>query len=774
MNFQRTNSHEKEDAEFKLRQKALLLRSLVESISIPVFYKDAKGVFLGCNKAFEEYIGKSKDQITGKKVYDLYVERLAKEYDEADKSLFRNPGARTFETQVVDAKNQLRDVEINKSVFRDERGEVAGIVGVIHDITVQKQAESQLKESEERFRVLVEQAADCMILHDLDGAVRDVNPHACETYQYSREKLLKMNVSELAPGYSELLKQSAFMDSLEPYQPFTFDAKQVKKDGETMDVEVRGCLIYLRGEKLILGMWRDISRHRTAIQQLQKSRANILNIIEKNPDAVFITDDEHNIVFANAMAEKMFGRKRGELVGSPFGILLAEDSPTEIEFVSLEGKTGNGEMRVIDFEWEGKPASLVMIRDITTRKKTEETLKERERQLRQSQKLEAIGTLAGGIAHDFNNILSAVMGFTELSLYEVEKGSDLESNLMEVYSAGKRATDLVRHILTFARQTEDEFKPVKVSLIAKEALKLLRSTIPTSVEIRQNMRSESLVMADPTRIHQILMNLCTNAAQAMEENGGRLEVSLLDEIIDGSASGPASHVEPGEYLKIVVSDTGRGIPEKHIPLIFEPYFTTKDIGEGTGLGLAVVHGIVKGCRGDIVVESEMGKGTTFSVYLPAIRQRTEKKTEAAGSVPTGDERILFVDDEPVICKIGERILGRLGYDVTTRTSGLEALELIRKKPGFFDLLVTDMTMPQIGGDKLAEAIMEIDPDLPVILCTGYSKKISKEKTEKLGIKAFSMKPLTSRGLASTVRKVLDDRNVGKFRPRSECSKVEAL
>ncbi|MBW2709489.1 MAG: response regulator [Deltaproteobacteria bacterium] len=378
-------------------------------------------------------------------------------------------------------------------------------------------------------------------------------------------------------------------------------------------------------------------------------------------------------------------------------------------------------------------------------------------QLQQAQKMEAIGTLAGGISHDFNNILSVVLGYTELALQTSGEGSLLTRNLHEVYNAGKRARDLINHILTFSRQAEHEEPiPVQVKLIVNETLKLLRASLPSTIEIRQDTQSDATIMADPTQIHRVLMNLCTNAGHAMQKNGGILEVNLVNVEVDADFAARHLDMFPGPYLKLTVSDTGYGIDPTLIDRVFDLYFTTKEKGEGTGMGLSVVSGIVKSYGGAITVYSEPGKGTTFNVFLPVLEGVVESKTQNEAPLPGGDERILFVDDEPMIVDVGRQLLGNLGYDVVGTVSSLEALDLFRSNPEGFDLVITDMTMPHMTGDILAKEIMKLKPGIPIILCTGYSEFASEEGVKALGISAFAMKPLLKRELATAVRGVLDD------------------
>jgi signal transduction histidine kinase/CheY-like chemotaxis protein len=380
-----------------------------------------------------------------------------------------------------------------------------------------------------------------------------------------------------------------------------------------------------------------------------------------------------------------------------------------------------------------------------------------EMQLRQVQKLEALGTLAGGIAHDFNNVLSPIVGFTELAMDDVPKDGELYNDLQEIFNAAIRARDLVKQILAFSRQAKSERVPLKVQLIVKEVLKLLRATLPTTIALTRHIDENcGPVLADPTDMHRIIMNLCTNAFHAMRDQGGELKVTLENCVLGSDERVPSLNLPSGKYLKLTVSDTGVGMDEATRERIFDPYFTTKLPGEGTGMGLAVVHGIVKSCDGDILVFSERGKGTTFELYFPRIESDAEGSESLDGEpVPGGNEHILLVDDEAQIVFMMRQMLNHLGYRVTTRTSSIEALEVFAVSPGKFDIIITDQTMPNMTGDELALKLMSIRKDIPVIICTGFSEKISEEKARKKGIRALLMKPVIKQEMARTIREVLD-------------------
>jgi signal transduction histidine kinase/ActR/RegA family two-component response regulator len=403
-----------------------------------------------------------------------------------------------------------------------------------------------------------------------------------------------------------------------------------------------------------------------------------------------------------------------------------------------------------------------LLRDQNTilEKKVEERTKalaQSERQLQQVMKLQAIGTLAGGIAHDFNNILFPIVGYTELTMDDIPEDSQARQNLEEILKATNRAKKLVQQILAFSRQGSQERKPLQVQSLIKEALKLLRATIPSTIEIEYDIGEEyGHIMGDPTQIHQVIMNLCTNAYHAMQETGGKLEVKLKEVDISYEKSLERVGMKVGRHLELTVKDTGHGMGPEVLERIFEPYYTTKEQGKGTGLGLSVIHGIIKNHGGDISVSSQVGKGTTFTVYLPLIDDiDAETKTVEVTAATQGNERILLIDDEEQIIDIERQILERLGYQVTTKTDSEEALEEFAALPEKFDLVITDMTMPKMTGDQLARKMMDIKPDIPVILCTGFNETISEEKALAMGIEKFVMKPIVKDELANTIRTVLD-------------------
>ena len=493
-------------------------------------------------------------------------------------------------------------------------------------------------------------------------------------------------------------------------------------------------------------------------------------ITEQAVEAIMVTNPAGKIQYVNPAFEKLFGYSKKEILEkTPEFLYNGNDDRFDYDKVMQivrSGKIWKGRLLnknksgdVMEAEATFSPVidqNGNIINFITVEKDITE-LRRLEKQLQQSQKLEAIGTLAGGIAHDFNNILTAIIGFTELVIRDESCSKGIQKKLNRVLQAGLRAKDLAKQILAFNRQTEQDKKNIQVGLIIKEALKLLRASLPTTIEIRQDIKAISgIIFANPTQIHQILMNLCTNASHAMRERGGVLEVILDFVTIDQENSSHYPDLNQGPYLRLIVRDTGYGMDEKTLRRIFEPYFTTKKIGEGTGMGLAVVHGIVQAHNGAIYVDSNVGLGTTFEVLFPRVDSNATKENNTDQSLIGGNERILFVDDEEALVEVTQHILQELGYSVCAKTSSLDALDEFTENAGKYDLVISDQTMPGITGAELADEMFSIKPDIPFILCTGFSDVITEDKAIELGIKRFLIKPVPMHDFAITIRQVLDE------------------
>ncbi len=432
--------------------------------------------------------------------------------------------------------------------------------------------------------------------------------------------------------------------------------------------------------------------------------------------------------------------------------------------LDLRMKTKSGEWlwvaklgKTVEMDAEGKALRMVgTLSDITQRKKAEEEMVKLQAHLNQSQKMGAIGTLAGGIAHDFNNILGIVIGYAEMAQDDCPAGSRARDDIGQVLQASHRAKELVKQILAFSRMAETETIPLRPAIIIKEAVKMLRSSLPTTIDIQQNIDPQAgVILADPTQIHQVLINLCTNAFHAMETIGGTLSISLKNITLsrEDLAFEPLAH--PGQFVQLSIGDSGSGISHEIQEKMFEPYFTTKEVGKGTGMGLAIVYGIVKNYGGIISCRSQPGKGTIFHVYLPVIANADPPESNPGDIIQGGNERILFIDDEEMLVKMGKNMLENLGYQVTERTNSIEALTTFENQPLDFDLVITDQTMPGMSGIDLAQRILQIRPGMPIILCTGFSSLISEEKAGELGIDGFVLKPLTKKDIAAVIRKVLD-------------------
>jgi PAS domain S-box-containing protein len=638
-----------------------------------------------------------------------------------------------------------------------------------------KQIEASFRESETTLRSIF-RAAPTGIGMVCDRVIKKANERLCKITGYTREELLGKSARILygtdkdfdyvgREKYAQIRERNTG----------TVETRWLRKDGTMIDVLLSSAPI--DPKDLSIGVTftaLDITSRKEAEEDLRESEEQYRSLFKNNHSVMLLIDPKTaNIVDANPAAVSFYGWSYEALIRKKMfdiNTLTEEQVFGEMEKAKMEQRKqfyfrhrlASGEIRDVEvysgpIKVQGKELLYSIVHDITSRKKAEEEKAALEGQLLHAQKMESIGTLSGGIAHDFNNLLAIILGNAELAMEDVPEWHPAKDNINEIRTASLRARDVVRQLLSFGRKTDPKKRPVKLVQIVEDALKFLRFSIPTSIEIHQNIPNDTdnTILADSTQINQVMINLFTNAAHAMEDAGGVITIGIQNVYLDQVSAPFYPDLSLGNYVKLTVSDTGTGIDHEIKDRIFDPYFTTKEVGKGSGIGLSVVHGIVKSHNGAIYVDSKFGKGTTFSILFPATEEEAVIETEAIEKLSTGNERILFVDDEKSMAEIGRRRLERLGYQVEAKTNPIEALELFRADPDQFDLVITDMTMPHITGDKLVKEILKIRPDMPTILCTGFSEKIDEEKAKKIGVRQYIEKPFDRGKLSRLVRKVLD-------------------
>ncbi len=657
-------------------------------------------------------------------------------------------------------------MENQVKALRDDDGEMIQLFGVSRDISEKRKVEQALRESEERYRSVIDHMGTGVAIYEAiedgrDFIFRDINPAGARIGQLDRGAHISRPVTEVYPGVEALGILDVFRRVHRTGEPEIYPLSHYEDGRITLWVENYVCKLP-SGE--IVAVYDDVTESKRATEALSESEEKYRLIFERSPLGVIHFDTTGTIIDCNESFADIIGVPRERLIG--FNML--RNMPEGDARNAIEEALENG-----DGYFEGDYHTVtgdkdVVIRAFHRRLTTKtgkviggiglfEDISEKirmEKQLQRAQRMEAIGTLAGGIAHDFNNILASIIGFAELMIDDLPADSQDADFAREIDAAGKRARDLVRNMLTYARRVNETPRPVRIRDIVDETLHFLRSTVPASIQINPRLNSGSLVMADPTQVHQIVMNLCTNAVHAMEADGGVLTIGLED-ITVGAGADAASDLKPGRYVHMSFADTGHGMSPEVLDHIFDPYFTTKELGEGTGMGLAVVLGAVENAGGIIRVVSAIGRGTTFDLFFPVSQIHEDEPADGAEIIPMGRERILFVDDEAPIVKHSTRMLGKLGYQVQAMTGSRDALEAFRSAPDAFDLVITDLAMPDISGDVLASRLLRIRPDIPIILCTGFSKKMTESQAAELGIRAFVMKPLVKYELANVIRKVLD-------------------
>jgi len=800
--------HPDEGKEETLRQKHALWDAVLEGISEVVFAKDSEGRYALVNAAGAALIGKPVERIIGKTDQELFGERLHPLFGQMDSDVIHEGRAQTFEVELHEQQTVSRVFLVTKEPFGGAEGDGRGVLGFARDITQRKQSEDSLEAmvkgsvisgSPNFFEILVGELAKVLhvpmvlLFERLQGYHTKTrilafwnHDHFDPPSEYDCEggpceRVLEGYPVNYASGVQQLFPRSTTLKrfAVESYVGCPLINSKNEVVGNLALMNTQRFQLSSQGQYLLeifaARAGTELERKRSQ-EELQKSQEQYRALYDQTPLIYLTVDERGRILSVNQYGAHALGYETSELLGtSVCSVVYPEDREMfQTVFEKTVRDCGKGvisEFRKVKKDgsllwvketiqttdqFEGARVLLLSCEDITERKRTEAALVSSEKQLRHTQKMEAMGTLAGGIAHDFNNILGAILGYSELAMAQGTHDLRLKSYLQEVLAAGQRARDLVKQILTFSRRSERDREAVDLQMVVRDVLGMIRASFPASIDIRMSGGVDSAVIyADPSQMQQVVMNLCANAEYAMRDHGGRLEISLTykdcpDDIVEGT-----SKLKAGPYVQLGITDTGKGMAPDTVERIFEPFFTTKKAGEGTGLGLAVVHGIVHNHGGAIRVSSMPGFGTTFTLLFPRLDVVVPVKPEEVLDWPTGSGKILFVDDEEMLMRWGEQLLTHLGYSVVSTMNPYEALAWFRETPWDFDVVVTDQTMPTMSGDALSRELLRIRPNIPILLCTGFSHSISAEKAKALGIRTFLMKPVNGKSLAFALREILD-------------------
>ena len=776
---------ERKRTEERLRESEKKYRRAFVEAGLGIFHSTFDGRFIDLNPALAQMLGYESPEDVMESIKNIsqqvYVDPPLRDFileqiPEEGKTI-------TIENRYYRKSGEEWLARFHIRQVSDDTGKPLYLEGFVEDITDRKRMEQQLREQEHFLSSVANTSPAIVYVYDMEArSIVYTNDGIEEILGYSPAQVQAMGV--------ELFARMIHPDDLQSVINFQSKIERATDD-EILENEYRtrhadGSWRFLRTRerpflrnadgsvRQKIGIALDITERKQMEEELRQSRdeleervkertaevARLASVVQNTKNGIVLVED-FNIVFVNPAFCELTGYSGQELLGKDLSMLRSSRKPEacyeEGRQNAIRTASGTGVWTVqrkdgttIDLETSmskipGDSIMALICQDITEKLRLEE-------QLRQAHKMEAIGTLAGGIAHDFNNILAAIIGFTEMAMEDVPDRPLVEKNLQYVMTSATRARELVKQILTFSRKTSYERMPISLSHVVQETVKFLRASMPATIDMTFSATaSTDTVIAAPVEIQQVIMNLATNALLAMEDRRGILEIVLSD--IDFEPDGSLDHMSR-EYLQFMMKDTGVGMSLDVMKRIFEPFFTTREVGQGSGMGLAVVYGIVRDLGGTITVESEPERGSTFRVLLPKARVEAEEEPKQA-SLPRGNERILFIDDEPLLVDWGKEALKRLGYTVTTVEDGRQALMIFAADPFLFDLVITDQAMPQIPGSDLCIELLQIRKDIPIILCTGHSETISPDKAEEIGIRGFLIKPVTRQELALTVRRVLD-------------------
>ena len=764
------------------------------------YWRAPEGGYVWISPSFEEITGYSLilfmgDETTRTRVRDII--------HPDDRQVWENHiaevesaeiGSKELDFRIIKADGEIAWITHTCKPIHGFGGKFLGRRGCNRDVTERHNMLEEIIQKQQHLTRLLkwknsilDVSAFGMLVVTEQRIITEVNKGFTEMFGYLPEEVIGCPVDMLhvSPQMS--------VDFGEQYWGVTAQKKVVavewqfkKNTGATFWCSLTGSALDMHDlHKGVVWIIRDITERKHTELELRESELRFRTLFEQSIDAIAIMDGFPPCFrYVNPAFVQLFGYSQEEikcLAGDQiWSTVYPEDLPVLQESLKkrMDGQETSAryEFRIVRKDREVRWVETVgcrsqygdkvinqsIYRDITSRKIAEAEQKRLEMKLQQAQKMESIGTLAGGIAHDFNNILGAVLGYAEMAKEDSKPGSKASEELDKVIEAGKRAAELVKQILAFSRQTASETIPLNPRHIIKEVIKLLRPSLPSTITIIQQFaNSIHAIVADPTQIHQLVMNLCTNAFHVMEQTGGTLGINLDNQDLTEQDLQHHPDVKPGKFVVLSISDTGSGIPFEIRDRIFDPFFTTKEVGKGTGMGLAIVHGIATSLGGFVTCGSNIEQGSTFRVFFPAVELEVVPQIVSSEAMPTGSEHVLFVDDEEMLADIGKQMIESLGYNVTLCTNSITALSLFREQPNKFDILVTDQTMPGMTGIDLARNILKIRPNFPIIICTGYSNIVDENSAKEVGIKAFIMKPVTKRELAESLDIVINRNGAGK-------------